>query len=92
MMKTTYHNQENVLKKRIEELQQAQIKYSKDYHLDEKWEDTVQQYINKRKLTKEMVDAFVSRITVDGQRNIEVKLIYDDFLMELEKIKNERMM
>ena len=46
-------------------------------------------YRAKRKLTKELVDAFVSEIVFyDG--NIEVKLLYDDFLKELLKVAEER--
>lgn len=45
--------------------------------------------VAKRKLTKELVDAFVSEIVFyDG--NIEVKLLYDDFLKELLKVAEER--
>ena len=52
-------------------------------------EETVNKYMAKRKLTKELVDAFVSEIVFyDG--NIEVKLLYDDFLKELLKVAEER--
>jgi site-specific DNA recombinase len=51
--------------------------------------NTVNKYMAKRKLTKELVDAFVSEIVFyDG--NIEVKLLYDDFLKELLKVAEER--
>ena len=49
----------------------------------------INKYMAKRKLTKELVDAFVSEIVFyDG--NIEVKLLYDDFLKELLKVAEER--
>ena len=42
-----------------------------------------------KKLTKELVDAFVSEI-VFSDNNIEVKLLYDDFLKELLEVAEER--
>lgn len=42
-----------------------------------------------KKLTKELVDAFVSEI-VFSDNNIEVKLLYDDFLKELLEVADER--
>ena len=59
------------------------------FHIDEGWEETVNKYMSKRKLTKELVDAFVSEI-VFSDNNIEVKLLYDDFLKELLEVAEER--
>lgn len=62
--------------------------YSKD--LSKKgWEETVNKYLSKRKLTRELVEAFVSEI-VFTDNNIEVKLLYDDFLKELLEVAEER--
>lgn len=62
--------------------------YEKEFHIDEGWEETVNKYMSK-KLTKELVDAFVSEI-VFSDNNIEVKLLYDDFLKELLEVAEER--
>ena len=45
---------------------------------NEDWKAVVQKYLTKRKLTKEMVDAFVDRVEVHEDANIVVHLIYDD--------------
>ncbi len=45
--------------------------------------------LSRPKLTKELVDAFVSEI-VFSDNNIEVKLLYDDFLKELLEVAEER--
>lgn len=77
------------LQAQITELLHRRSLYEKEFHIDEGWEETVNKYMAKRKLTKELVDAFVSEIVFyDG--NIEVKLLYDDFLKELLKVAEER--
>lgn len=45
--------------------------------------------MSKRKLTRELVEAFVSEI-IFTDNNIEVKLLYDDFLKELLEVAEER--
>ena len=45
----------------------------KIFHIDEGWEETVNKYLSKRKLTRELVEAFVSEI-IFTDNNIEVKL------------------
>ena len=77
-----------------EELCQYQKEYEsrvneKDFHIDEGWEETVNKYLSKRKLTRELVEAFVSEI-IFTDNNIEVKLLYDDFLKELLEVAEER--
>lgn len=42
-----------------------QKRYARDFHIDEDWEKTIHSYLAKRKLTQEMVDAFVSQVKVD---------------------------
>ena len=77
------------LKRRLLNCYHGRSLYEKEFHIDEGWEETVNKYMAKRKLTKELVDAFVSEIVFyDG--NIEVKLLYDDFLKELLKVAEER--
>lgn len=79
----------NEIEAQITELLHRRSLYEKEFHIDEGWEETVNKYMAKRKLTKELVDAFVSEIVFyDG--NIEVKLLYDDFLKELLKVAEER--
>ena len=80
-----YESRVNEIEAQITELLHRRSLYEKEFHIDEGWEETVNKYMAKRKLTKELVDAFVSEIVFyDG--NIEVKLLYDDFLKELLKV------
>ena len=58
--------------------------------INEDWEETVNKYLKRRKLTKEIVDAFVSKVVCYHDGNIEVRLVYDDFMKELLEISEER--
>lgn len=40
----------------------AQVRYSKDYHIEEGWGKVIHTYMSKRKLKKVMVEAFVDPI------------------------------
>ena len=84
-----YESRVNEIEAQITELLYRRSLYEKDFHIDEGWEDTVNKYLSKRKLTRELVEAFVSEI-VFTDNNIEVKLLYDDFLKELLEVAEER--
>lgn len=58
--------------------------------VDEDWKSTIYRYLNKRKLTQEMADAFIKKVAVDKDGNCEVQLLYDDMLSELLEIEKER--
>ena len=58
--------------------------------MDEDWEQVVQKYFRRRKLTKEMVDAFVEKIYFHSDGSMEIHLRYDDFLKQLVKIVEEK--
>ena len=71
--------------------------YEKDFHINEDWEETVNKYLKRRNadqvkqsLTLEMADVFVSKVICHPGGNIEVHLVYDDFMEELLKISEER--
>ena len=57
--------------------------------MNKEWEEIVDRYFRKRKLSQDMVDAFVDRIIVHSNSEIEVRLIYDDMLKELLEISAE---
>ena len=61
-----------------------------DYHIEEGWGKVIHTYMSKRKLTKEMVDAFVDSIIIHGKYDYEIKLVYDDQFAELQKIMKEK--
>ena len=78
------------LVERLDEMLRAQAVYSKEYHIDKNWKAVVEQYLNKRKLTKEMVEAFVDKVVVHEDARIEVHLKYDDVLNNLKSLCAER--
>ena len=57
-----YESRVNEIEAQITELLHRRSLYEKEFHIDEGWEETVNKYMAKRKLTKELVDAFVSEI------------------------------
>lgn len=65
------------------EMLERQKCYQKDFLPDNDWVAAVKKFMGKRKLTKEMADAFVERIVLDKEGNVEIALKYDDFLKEL---------
>lgn len=78
------------LSARLDEVLKVQAEYSSQYHIDEDWKALVDKYINKRKLTKEMVEAFVEKVVVHENADIEIHLIYDDVLNDLLRLSAER--
>ena len=79
----SYRQQVEDLEQSAEELLGRQKCYQKDFLPDEEWVAAVKKFMGKRKLTKEMADAFVERIVLDKEGNVEITLKYDDFLKEL---------
>ena len=78
------------LEYRLEEMLKAQTSYSKSYHIDTDWKTVVEKYLKKRKLTKEMVEAFVENVVIHENSRLEIHLIYDDMLKELLALSAER--
>ena len=78
------------LSARLEEMLKAQAAFASDYHIDEDWKAVIDKYLNKRKLTKEMVEAFVDKVVVHDNLRIEVHLIYEDVLSDLQRLSKER--
>lgn len=78
------------LEYRLEEMLKAQASYSKSYHIDTDWKTVVEKYLKKRKLTKEMVEAFVESVTVHEGGRLEIHLVYDNMLKELLALSAER--
>ena len=52
-----YSNEIENIKNRLDVVLAAQVRYSKDYHIEEGWGKVIHTYMSKRKLTKEMADA-----------------------------------
>lgn len=78
------------LKKEIDNLLVSQNLYSKNYKIDEDWENLINKYLKCRKLNKELADAFVDKVQVFEDGRISVNLVYDDCLEELLQVKNKR--
>lgn len=85
-----YELQIQLIEKNIDEMLLRQKNYEKNFHINEDWETVVNRYFKKRKLTKELVDTFVSKILCYKDKNVEVQLVYDDFLKELMEVAEER--
>lgn len=79
----SYRQQAADLEQTAEEMLERQKCYRKDFLPDKDWVAAVKKFMGKRKLTKEMSDAFVERIVLDKEGNVEIVLKYDDFLKEL---------
>lgn len=81
------------VKEQLDHTLKEQVKYSKDYHLEdmqEGWGKAVHTYMAKRKLTREMADSFVESIVIHGRYDYEIRLAYDDLFTDLKKLKAEK--
>ena len=78
------------MKKEIDNLLVSQNLYSKNYKIDEDWENLINKYLKCRKLNKELADAFVDKVQVFEDGRISVNLVYDDCLEELVQVKKKR--
>ena len=85
-----YSNEIENIKSRLDTVLAAQVRYSQDYHIEEGWGNVIHTYMSKRKLTKEMADAFVESIIIHGKYDYEIKLVYDDQFADLQKLKKEK--
>lgn len=86
----SYRQQIVDLEQSAGEMLERQKCYQKDFLPDKDWAAAVKKFMGKRKLTKEMADAFVERIVLDKEGNVEITLKYDDFLKELLDIAGEK--
>ena len=77
-------------KKQIEELLIQRSAYDTSFKTDEEWDELIESFRDKRKLTKTMVEAFVRRIEVDRFGNAVVELVYDDMLEDLIKVAKRK--
>jgi len=78
------------LSARLDEMLKAQAEYSREYRVDRDWKAAVERYLNECKLTKEMVEAFVEKVLVYEDGNVEVCLKYDKELKNLLNLCTER--
>jgi DNA invertase Pin-like site-specific DNA recombinase len=77
------------IKNRLDTALSAQVRYSQEYHIEEGWGDVIHTYMSKRKLTKEMAEAFVESIVIHSKYKYEIKLVYDDQFADLQELKKE---
>ena len=85
-----YGQTEDSLRQSIDAMGEHQARYAKEFKIDADWEKVIEEFISKRKLTKSMADAFVEQILVYDKENIKVTLIYDDMLLDLQMLLEER--
>ena len=74
---------EKDLNLKLNDLLLRQAASDRNFHTDREWEQIIESYRNKRRLTKPMVDAFVDSILVEKDGDLDIKLRYDDMLKEL---------
>lgn len=85
-----YTSDLNYLKEKVDQLLFMQTQYSTEYRIDADWKSVIETYMGKRRLSQEMVNAFVDKIRVDADGNCEVHLKYDDLLLKLLDLETER--
>ena len=85
-----YTKEAEALSAELERLLEERERYERDFHIEEGWEKTVRGFLGERELTQGMVDAFVTRVSVDKDGDCEVVLAYDDMLAELLEAVRER--
>lgn len=90
MFTEQYNAKLEQLKFRLEENLKMHAQYSKNFEIDKDWKSVVEKYKSKRSLSKEMIDAFVSKIVIWDKKTIEVHLKYDDLFNELIALSKER--
>lgn len=83
------HNEEG-LRAKLTEVTGQQKRYDKNFHTDREWEDKIEAFKNKRRLTREIVEAFVDRVKVREDKSIDIRLKYDDILKDMIAIVAER--
>ena len=81
---------EEQLRAKLSEVSKQQKLYDKNFHTDREWEDKIEAFRNKRKLTRGIVEAFVERVEVYDDKSLDVRLKYDDILKDMTDIVAER--
>lgn len=75
-------NKEKELKKKLDDLQSYRSGGERDFHANGEWVKIIQTYRYKRKLTKDMVDAFIDKVFVGQDGSLSVNLKNGDIIGE----------
>ena len=81
---------EKKLNEKLLDLVEYQKTYDKNHPVRKEWEEIIETYKNKRKLTREMVEAFLERVEVHEDKSLEIRLKYDDILKDIACIVEKR--
>lgn len=81
---------EEQLRAKLSEVSKQQKLYDKNFHTDREWEDKIEAFRNKRKLARDIVEAFVERVEVHDDKSLDIRLKYDDILKDMTDIVAER--
>ena len=81
---------EKSLSDKLSDLAAYQKTYDRNHPVPQDWEKLFETYKNKRKLTKEIVEAFVDRVEVHKDKSLEIRLKYDDILKDTVEIAEKR--
>ncbi|MEE3393507.1 MAG: recombinase family protein [Lachnospiraceae bacterium] len=86
LMERDKKTEEKLLSK-LNELSSFRDSFSFRNHRVEELEKLIETYKNKRKLSKEIADAFVERIEVHKDKSLDISLKYDDLFQEIKEEK-----
>lgn len=81
---------ENRIMEKRSELVTCQKTYDRNYRVNDEWEQIIEAYRNKRKLTREIAEAFVERVEVQKDQTLEIRLKYDDIFEDLAESMEKR--
>ena len=85
-----YSERIDKLTEEMNELQSAAEKYEKSSAEGKELIEIIRSYRSKRKLSKELVDAFVDKVIIYENKNMEVVLKFEGELKELEDLRKRR--
>lgn len=85
-----YSERIDKLTEEMNELQSAAEKYEKSPAEGKELIEIIRSYRSKRKLSKELVDAFVDKVIIYENKNMEVVLKFEGELKELEDLRKRR--
>ncbi|MCD8014145.1 MAG: recombinase family protein [Lachnospiraceae bacterium] len=84
-MKASYNEGRQLLEKQITELMGLQKMYTSNYSVSEKVHSIIQNYLNIKEISVDLVNTFVDRITVLDKEHIQIKYTFQaemDCLMQ----------
>lgn len=89
-LKTEYVNRINELDQQMDELKAVEKSYSTNFSVNRNLSSNAKKYLNSKVLTRDMAEAFISRIEVSDEGHIIVKINCKDEIERMIEIAKER--